>query len=87
MTAGQLLRSARGRHGLTQAQLAARAHLAGGLLDLMGERLSMASREEDYGFDRTLYDTTLAMTPDERLDHGVAFANFVRRNLGAASAR
>ena len=87
MTAGQLLRSARGRHGLTQAQLAARAHLAGGLLDLMGERLSMASREEDYGFDRTLYDTTLAMTPDERPDHGVAFANFVRRNLGAASAR
>ncbi|TMK73297.1 MAG: helix-turn-helix transcriptional regulator [Actinobacteria bacterium] len=106
MTAGQLLRSARGRHGLTQAQLAARARtsqaaisrierglvspsidMLARLLDLMGERFSMASREEDYGFDRTLYDTTLAMTPDERLDHGVAFANFVRRNLGAASAR
>lgn len=53
----------------------------------MGEELVLDAREIDYGFDRTLYDKTLAMTPSERIDHGVAFANFVRRNLGAARAR
>ena len=53
----------------------------------MGERLRLDSQERDYGFDRTLYDKTLSMTPDERLDHGVAFSNFVQRNLGAARAR
>jgi transcriptional regulator with XRE-family HTH domain len=106
VTAGQLLRDARRRHGLTQAQLAARARTSQAaisrierdlvspsvdtlatLLDLMGERLRIESREVDYGFDRTLYDKTLSMTTDERIDHGVAFSNFVQRNLGAARAR
>ena len=53
----------------------------------MGERLGLESREVDYGFDRTLYDKMLSMTADERTDHGVAFSNFVQRNLGAARAR
>jgi transcriptional regulator with XRE-family HTH domain len=106
VTAGELLRDARRRHGLTQAQLAARARTSQAaisrierdlvspsvdtlatLLDLMGERLTLASGEVDYGFDRTLYDKTLSMTTDERIDHGVAFSNFVQRNLGAARAR
>jgi transcriptional regulator with XRE-family HTH domain len=56
------------------------------LLDLMGEALELGALEHDYGFDRTLYDRTLSMTPSERIDHGVAFSNFVQRNLGAARA-
>jgi transcriptional regulator with XRE-family HTH domain len=106
VTPGELLRDARGRHGLTQAQLAARARTSQAaisrierglvspsvdtletLLDLMSERLVLESHEVEYGFDRTLYDKTLSMTPDERIDHGVAFSNFVQRNLGAARAR
>jgi len=106
VTAGEIVRQARTRHGLTQGRLAARAHTSQAaisrierglvspsvetlrtLLDLMGEQLVLDARELDYGFDRTLYDKTLAMTPDERIDHGVAFSNFVRRNLGAARAR
>src|SRR5438093_12221417 len=106
MTSGEVLRDARSRHGLTQAQLATRARTSQAaisrierdlvspsidtlatLLDLMGERLRLESREVDYGFDRTLYDKTLAMTIDERIDHGVAFSNFVQRKLGAARGR
>jgi transcriptional regulator with XRE-family HTH domain len=54
------------------------------LLDLMGEELLLDARQIDYGFDPTLHDKTLAMTPSERLDHGTEFANFVLRNVGAA---
>jgi transcriptional regulator with XRE-family HTH domain len=57
------------------------------LLDLMHEELVLDAREVDYGHDRTLYERTLSMTPSERIAHGAEFANFVQRNLGAASAR
>jgi len=56
------------------------------LLDLMHEELVLDAREVDYGHDRSLYERTLSMTPSERIEHGAAFANFVQRNLGAASA-
>jgi transcriptional regulator with XRE-family HTH domain len=104
VTAGQLLRQVRRRHGLTQAQLAARARTSQAaisrlerdvvspsvatletLLDLMGEELSLDAEPVDYGIDETLFDKTLAMSVDERLDHGTAFSNFVLRNLGAAN--
>lgn len=105
-SAGELLRDARRRHGLTQAQLAARARTSQAaisrierdlvspsvatlttLLDLMGEELVLEAQPIDYGFDRTLFRKTLAMTPAERIEHGAAFSNFVRRNLGAARVR
>jgi transcriptional regulator with XRE-family HTH domain len=54
------------------------------LLDLLGEELELSAREIDYGHDRTLLRRNLAMTPAARLDHGVEFASFVRRNVGAA---
>jgi len=57
------------------------------LLDLLGEELELSAREIDYGHDRTLLERNLALSPSARLDHGVAFANFVRRNLGAVRAR
>jgi transcriptional regulator with XRE-family HTH domain len=103
MTPGELLRTTRRRHGVTQEQLAARARTSqaaisriergvvspsvatlASLLDLLGEELALSAREIDYGHDRTLLRKNLAMSPSERIDHGVAVAEFVRRNVGAA---
>jgi transcriptional regulator with XRE-family HTH domain len=100
---GALLAAVRKRHGLTQAQLAARAGTSQAaisriernlvspsistlrqLLDLMGERLVLDAEQVDYGHDRTLLRQNLARTVDERIDHGVAFSNFVQRNRGVA---
>src|SRR6266849_2522141 len=53
-------------------------------LDLMGEELKLAAERIDYGHDLTLNKRLLAMTPSERVAHGVDFANFVRRNRGRA---
>ena len=57
------------------------------LLDLMGEELVLSADPIDYGHDRTLLRANLAKSVDERIDHGVSFSNFVRRNRGAAAAR
>jgi len=53
-------------------------------LDLMGEELTLDAEPIDYGHDRTLNQRMLALTPDERVDHMVATANFVLRNRGVA---
>jgi hypothetical protein len=50
----------------------------------MGERLVLDAEQVDYGHDRTLLRQNLARTVDERIDHGVAFSNFVQRNRGVA---
>jgi transcriptional regulator with XRE-family HTH domain len=105
VTAGQLLRDVRRRHGLTQKQLAARARTSqaaisrierdlvspsvdtlSSLVDLMGEKLDLGARPVDYGHDVTLLEQNLARSADERIDHGVAFSNFVLRNRGVAGA-
>jgi len=105
MDAAEMLRSVRRRHGLTQAQLAARARTSqaaisrierglvspsvatlANLLDLMGEELVLDARQIDYGHDRELLRRNLALSVDERIDRGVAFANFVSRNRGVAHA-
>lgn len=56
------------------------------LLDLMGERLTLDAEQIDYGHDVALLRQNLERTVDERLEHGIAFANFVLRNRGAARA-
>src|SRR6266576_1299443 len=103
---GALVAAVRKRHGLTQAQLAARAGTSQAaisriernvvspsvstlrqLLDLMGERLVLDAAQIDYGHDRTLLQQNLTRTVDERIDHGLAFSNFVRRNRGASRSR
>jgi transcriptional regulator with XRE-family HTH domain len=56
------------------------------LLDLMGERLTLDAEQIDYGHDLALLRQNLERTVDERLEHGVAFSNFVLRNRGAAHA-
>jgi transcriptional regulator with XRE-family HTH domain len=104
MTPGELLRSARRRHGLTQRQLAARARTSqaaisrverdlvsptvatlANWLDLMGEELELAATPIDYGHDRTLNEQQLALSPDQRLDRMISFANFSLRNRGVAT--
>jgi transcriptional regulator with XRE-family HTH domain len=54
------------------------------LLHLIGEDLVLATRQTDSGIDRTLIQANLALNPQERLDRGLAFADFVRRNRGGA---
>jgi transcriptional regulator with XRE-family HTH domain len=55
------------------------------LVDLMGEELELDARPIDYGHDVTLLDQNLTRSVDERIDHGVAFSNFVLRNRGVAA--
>jgi transcriptional regulator with XRE-family HTH domain len=54
------------------------------LLDLLGEELELEANPVDYGHDVTLLQSNLDRTMDERLDHGVAFANFVREHVARA---
>src|SRR5713226_6586587 len=56
-------------------------------LDLMGEELTLAAEAIDYGHDRTLNRQQLALSPDQRLDRMISFANFNLRNRGLARAR
>jgi|SRR5215207_6934051 len=96
MSAGELLKQARGRHHVSQAQLAIRAgttqsaisrierdrvspsiETLRGLLYLLGEDLVMAAEQRDSGIDESLNQERLRLTPSDRLDYGVAFANQV----------
>ena len=53
----------------------------------MGEELQLAADPIDYGHDRTLNRQQLGLSPDERLDRMISFANFTLRNRGLARAR
>jgi transcriptional regulator with XRE-family HTH domain len=53
------------------------------LLDLLGEELSLgATRTEDTGIDLTLNEGNLRLSPTERIDRGLGFADFVREGRG-----
>jgi transcriptional regulator with XRE-family HTH domain len=54
----------------------------GELLYLMGEDLTLGAKQRDFGIDRTLNETNLALAPSLRVKRGLAFADFVRRNRG-----
>ena len=56
-------------------------------LRLLGEDLQLVARPLNHGHDLQLLRENLALTPQERIDRGVAFSNFVRRNRGAARER
>lgn len=55
------------------------------LLYLLGEDLEIGARNRDSGIDRTLNAKNLVLTPSQRVKRGLAFAEFVRRNRGAAA--
>jgi transcriptional regulator with XRE-family HTH domain len=50
------------------------------LLYLLGEDLSLGTEERDSGIDRTLNAERLKVSPTERLEYGMAFANQVIAN-------
>lgn len=54
------------------------------LLHLVGEDLVLTAQPTDSGIDRSLIRANLALTPQRRLERGLDFADFVRRNRGAA---
>jgi transcriptional regulator with XRE-family HTH domain len=55
------------------------------LLYLLGEDLELGARNRDSGIDRTLNAKNLTLSPSRRVKRGLAFAEFVRRNRGAAA--
>ena len=55
------------------------------LLHMLGEDLVLDARERDAGIDRTLNRATLERSAAERVERGLAFADFVRANRPAIS--
>lgn len=53
------------------------------LLHLMGEDLVLTTEKRDSGIDLTLNQANLDLTPAERVERGLGFADFVRRNRGS----
>jgi transcriptional regulator with XRE-family HTH domain len=95
-TPGELLRTSRERHRVSQKQLAMRASTTQSaisrierdrvspsvetlreLLYLLGEDLTLEAEERDSGIDPTLNVERLRLSPSERLEYGMAFANQV----------
>jgi transcriptional regulator with XRE-family HTH domain len=54
------------------------------LLHLVGEDLVIETRPRDWGIDREMVRANLALDPARRVERGLAFSDFVRRNRGAA---
>jgi len=54
------------------------------LLRLMGEDLVLATSPRDWGIDRTLNQENLRFSPEQRVNRGMDFADFVRENRGVA---
>ena len=52
------------------------------LLHLLGEELVLSTEKRNTGIDPTLIRQNLALTPEQRVQRGLDFANFVRRNRG-----
>jgi transcriptional regulator with XRE-family HTH domain len=50
------------------------------LLYLLGEDLTLKAEARDSGIDATLNDARLSVSPTQRLEHGMAFANQVIAN-------
>jgi transcriptional regulator with XRE-family HTH domain len=47
------------------------------LLYLLGEDLALGSEQRDSGIDRTLIRERFRLTPEERVNYGLAYADFV----------
>jgi transcriptional regulator with XRE-family HTH domain len=56
------------------------------LLHLLGEDLVLAGEPTDSGIDRSLIRANFALSPGDRVERGLAFADFVRRNRGTVEA-
>lgn len=56
------------------------------LLNLMGEELVLKAERRDTGVDLTLNRANLELTPEERVQKGLEFADFVRANRGGETS-
>jgi transcriptional regulator with XRE-family HTH domain len=56
------------------------------LLYLMGEELVLKAEKRDTGVDLTLNRANLELTPEQRVQKGLEFADFVRANRGGESS-
>jgi transcriptional regulator with XRE-family HTH domain len=56
------------------------------LLHLMGEELVLKAKKRDTGVDLTLNRANLELTPEQRVQKGLEFADFARANRGGASS-
>lgn len=52
------------------------------LLRMMGEDLVLGTEMRDTGIDLTLNRANLELTPSQRVERGLEFADFVRQNRG-----
>lgn len=103
MTAGELLREARRRHGLSQTRLARRAGTSqaaisrierglvsptietlAALVAQAGDELVLDAREFDWGHDRSLLQTNLALSPRERIANAASVGRAVSELRRAA---
>jgi transcriptional regulator with XRE-family HTH domain len=57
------------------------------LLHLLGEELVLSAERRETGIDLTLNRSNLEFTPEQRVQRGLDFADFVRRNRGGESGR
>ncbi len=57
------------------------------LLHLLGEDLVLTAQERETGVDLTLNEANLKFTPAQRVERGLEFADFVRRNRGGENPR
>lgn len=56
------------------------------LLHLMGEELVLRAERRDTGVDLSLNQANLELTPEERVQKGLEFADFVRANRGGETS-
>jgi transcriptional regulator with XRE-family HTH domain len=52
------------------------------LLYLLGEDLELTAQKRDFGIDVTLNRANLSVAPAQRVQRGLAFSDFIRRNRG-----
>lgn len=56
------------------------------LLHLMGDELVLKVEKRDTGVDLTLNRANLELTPEQRVQKGLEFADFVRANRGGETS-
>lgn len=71
---------------IEQERVSPTVHALADLLHLMGEDLVLRAEERDTGVDLTLNRANLELTPEQRVQKGLEFADFVRANRGGESS-
>jgi uncharacterized protein len=67
---------------LEQDRISPTIQTLSGLLHLLGEELVLGAEKRDTGIDLTLNRRNLEFTPEQRVQRGLDFADFVRRDQG-----